>query len=122
MPRVDWEAGYGSALEAVNAFILNPALAADWPRLAAYAQALAPAQRRSLLLAIAYRCWNGEQGSLSIVVCVVSGERAYHSAGRAKRRGGRIVRRGDATGVRISFGTSDRCVAFETSARSAHDV
>lgn len=65
MPRIDWDAGYGAALEAVNASILSPALAADWPRLASYARDLTPEQRRSLLLPVAYRCWNGEQDTIT---------------------------------------------------------
>lgn len=61
VPRVDWEAGYRAALDGVNASILSPALAAKWGHLEPYARALTPAQRRALLLPLAYRCWNDER-------------------------------------------------------------
>lgn len=64
-PRVDWGAGYVAALDAVNDSILSPALAADWPRLAPYAQALTPEQRRAVLLPLAYPCWNGEREAIT---------------------------------------------------------
>ncbi len=60
-PRVDWDAGYRVALDGINASILSPALAAKWTRLEPHARALTPAQRRSLLLPLAYRCWNDER-------------------------------------------------------------
>ncbi len=60
-PRVDWDAGYRAALDGVNASILSPALAAKWGYLEPYARALTLAQRRALLLPLAYRCWNDER-------------------------------------------------------------
>ncbi len=60
-PKVNWDAGYSAALEAVNVSMLSPTLATDWKRLAPYTDALTPEQFRSLFLPVASRCWNDEQ-------------------------------------------------------------
>jgi len=57
-PQVAWEAGYRAAHMAVTDPILSPALAIRWERVAARVRTLPPHQARSLLLRVAYPCWN----------------------------------------------------------------
>jgi hypothetical protein len=64
-PRVRWEAGYTAALRDVTAPILSPALATDWERVTACLRALPLQQARSLLLRVAYRCWNDDDAILT---------------------------------------------------------
>jgi putative phosphoesterase len=69
MPRVDWAAGFRTALDQYNATLIDPELASGWAQVEAAARTWMedPARAASFevlyaaLLHVAHRCWAGEQ-------------------------------------------------------------
>jgi hypothetical protein len=66
-PSVDWSAGFRAASQAAVASILEPALAANWDRLARELGGLVPpAIARDVLIRAAHRVWAGEREFLAL--------------------------------------------------------
>jgi putative phosphoesterase len=61
VPRIDWDAGFSTALGMSSASIVSPDLTADRERLIRDVLPLAPAEVRALVLRVAHRCWSGQQ-------------------------------------------------------------
>jgi hypothetical protein len=63
VPDIDWESGFRAAHDRFSESIVDPAMAADWPRLAEHLLPLAPGAVRAALRRAAFRCWDGHQAT-----------------------------------------------------------